>query len=580
MAEQVRASFRPTLVGNRYAVATGHYLATAAAMRVLDAGGNAVDAGVTAAMALAVLQPDIVSFAGVAPTLIYLKDARRVVAFSGVGHWPAAVDVERLRVEGAGNVPVGLLRTVVPVAPALHIEALRRYGTISFEDAARPAMELARDGYAMYPMLRHTIESYAAAYDSFPENARIFRPGGRTPKLGERFVQADLGRSIAGMIDAARNARGDRVAKLRAAHDYFYRGPIAEAIHGYHVEHGGFLRKADLASYEAKLEDTIACDYRGLTVHACDTWCQGISLLEALKILEGTGFTGLGHNSPAYIHAVTSALDLAFADREAYVGDPAFVRVPTRGLLSESYAALQRARIDGGRAFGAMPAPGDPWPHQGERSSAAKAATAPASAGPVPAPLDTIYACVVDRWGNAYSVTPSDNSHDIPIVPGTGLAVSGRGSQGRLTPGHPAEVRPGKRPRLTPTPGLALRDGELYLAFGTPGGDIQCQSMLQVLVNIAEFGMPVQQAIESPRFGSFNFPNSFSPHRYLPGRLCLEAGVGDGAARGLATLGHDVETWPQFSWQAGAVCAILRDPGTGLLHAGADPRREAYAAAW
>jgi gamma-glutamyltranspeptidase/glutathione hydrolase len=580
MAEQVRASFRPTLVGNHYAVATGHYLATAAAMRALDAGGNAIDAGVTAAMALAVLQPDIVSFAGVAPTLIYLKNERRVVAFSGVGHWPAAVDVERLRAEGDGSVPVGLLRTVVPVAPAVHIEALRRFGTISYEEAARPAMELARGGFAMYPMLRHTIESYAGAYDSFPENARVFRPGGRTPKLGERFIQADLGRTIAGMIDAARNARGDRDAKLRAAHEYFYRGPVAEAIHSYHVEQGGFMRRADLASYEAKLEDSIACQYRGLAVHACDTWCQGISLLEALKILEGTGFTALGHNSPAYIHAMASALDLAFADREAYVGDPAFVRVPTRGLLSDSYTALQRARIDNGRAFGAMPAPGDPWPHQGDRSAAAAAITAPVSSGPVPAPLDTIYACVVDRWGNAYSVTPSDNSHDTPIIPGTGLAVSGRGSQGRLTPDHPAEVRAGKRPRLTPTPGLALRDGELYLAFGTPGGDIQCQSMLQVLVNIAEFGMPVQQAIESPRVGSFNFPNSFSPHRYLPGRLCLEGGVGGEAARALAALGHDVEMWPQFSWQAGAVCAILRDPETGLLHAGADPRREAYAAAW
>src|SRR5262245_60835595 len=174
---------------------------------------------------------------------------------------------------------------------------------------------------------------------------------------------------------------------------------------------------------------------------------------------------------------------------------------------------------------------------------------------------------------------PSDNSHDTPMIPGTGLTISGRGSQGRLTPGHPAEVRPGKRPRLTPTPGLALRDGELYFAFGTPGGDIQCQSMLQVLVNVFDLGMPVQQAIEAPRFGTFNFPNSFAPHQYLPGRLCLESGIG-AAAQALRALGHDVEEWPAFSWQAGAVCAILRDPDTGMLHAGADPRREAYAGAW
>ncbi|PWU18273.1 MAG: gamma-glutamyltransferase [Candidatus Rokuibacteriota bacterium] len=580
MAERVRASFRPTVIGNHYAAATGHYLATAAAMRVLDAGGNAVDAGVTAAMALAVLEPDIVSFAGVAPTLIYRREERRVVAFSGVGHWPAAVDVERLRAEGNGHVPPGILRTVVPVAPAVHIEALRRFGTISFETAARPAMELARDGFAMHPMLRHTIEHDAAGYRRFPENARIFLPGGRVPTLGERFIQADLGRSIGGMIDAERSARGDRDAKLRAAHDHFYRGPIADAIDEYHRRHDGFMRKADLASYEARLEEPIACDYRGLRVHACDTWCQGIVLLEALKILEGTRFETLGHNSTAYVHELAGALDLAFADREAYCGDPVFVRVPTAGLLSAAYAAVQRTRIDPRRAFGAMPAPGDPWPHQGEPSRARAAAVTAEASGPVPAPLDTIYACVVDRWGNAYSVTPSDNSHDTPIIPGTGLVISGRGSQGRLTAGHPAEVRPGKRPRLTPTPGLALRDGEFYFAFGTPGGDIQCQSMLQVLVNVVEFGMPVQQAIEAARFGSFNFPNSFSPHQYFPGRLCVETGIGAEAAESLRALGHDVETWPEFSWQAGAVCAILRDAETGLLHAGADPRREAYAAAW
>src|SRR5262249_28342748 len=405
MAEQVRASFRPTVIGRQHAVASGHYLATTAAMRVLDAGGNAVDAGVTAAMALAILQPDIVSFAGVAPTLIYRSNERRVEALSGVGHWPAAVDVERLRAEGDGNVPVGILRTVVPVAPAVHIEALRRHGTISFADAAGPAMELAREGFAMYPMLRHTIEQ-AAKYQQFPENARVFRPGGRTPALGERFVQADLGRTIASMIDAERHARGDRDAKLRAAHDYFYRGPIAEAIDAYHVAHGGFLRKSDLASYEAKAEDSLSCQYRGLTVHACDTWCQGIVLLEALKILERTRLESMEHNGPAYVHAIAEALNLAFADREAYVGDPAFVRVPTRGLLSDAYAASQQARIDAGRAFGAMPAAGDPWPDQGEPAQTAGRSAARAASGPVPAPLDTIYACVVDRWGNAYSVTP------------------------------------------------------------------------------------------------------------------------------------------------------------------------------
>lgn len=586
--EQVRNSARPTVVGRHYAAACGHYLATAAATAVLQRGGNAVDAGVTASMAMAVLQPNVVSFAGVAPTLIYLRKDQRVVSLAGLGYWPAATDIVRLAAEGGDCIPDGILRTVVPAAPATHIEALRRFGTISFEEAARPACELARDGFAMYPLLAYNIESVAhspsqrdgipVSFDRYPENSRIFRPGGRTPAVGEIFRQEDLARTIFTMTEAERNARGDRDKKLRAAHDCFYRGPIADAIAEYHAECGGFLRKDDLARFEAPVEESISCNYRGFEVHSCDAWCQGIVLLETLKILEGFNIRALEHNSVAYIHAVAEAFNLAFADREAYVGDPKFVKVPTSGLLSDTYAELQRKRIDPHRAFGKMPSAGDPWGH-GTRVD---------PRAPIPAPAgekaqvaqDTIYGCVVDGHGNAYSCTPSDDAYDTPIVPGTGLAVSSRGNQSRLQAGHPSEVRPGKRPRLTPTPGLALRDGQLYLVFGTPGGDIQCQSMLQVLFNIAEFGMSVQQAVESPRFGTFNFPNSFAPHQYLPGRLFMESSVAAETVQALREKGHDIELWPSMSPTAGSVCAILRHPETGLFHGGADPRREGYAIAW
>ena len=578
-AETEFRGWRPTVVGRRHAVACGHYLATAAAMRVLDQGGNAVDAGVTAAMAMAVLQPDIVCFAGVAPTLVYLRREQRVISLAGLGYWPAATDVARLAAEGKGAIPEGLLRTVVPAAPATHIEALRRFGTISFEEAATPAMELARDGFAVYPLLAANIERFAPRFDRYPDNARMFRPGGRTPAVGDRFRQVDLASTIARMIDAERHARGDRDFRLRAAHDCFYRGPIALAIAEYHGRHGGFLSRADLAGFEVPVEDSIQATWRGVSVHSCDTWCQGIVLLEALKLLEGDDLRRLGHNSPAYAHLVAEALGLAFADREAYVGDPVFVRVPTAGLLSDGYAAARRRHIDPGRALGRMPDAGDPWSHMGLARPAAPGAAPAASTGQ-PVALDTIYGAVVDAEGNAYSATPSDTAFDTPIVPGTGLAVSSRGSQSRLEPGHPAEVRPGKRPRLTPTPALALRDGELYMAIGTPGGDIQCQAMLQVFLNVSVFGMSVQQAIEAPRFGTFNFPNSFAPNAYTPGRLYAEASLGAGFAAALASLGHDVKTWPAVHWEAGAVCAIVRDPATGLLHAGADPRREAYAAAW
>jgi len=568
-------SWRPTVAGRHHAVSSGHYLATAAAQRILDGGGNAIDAGVTAAMALAVVQPDIVSFAGVAPTLVYVAAEQRVVSLAGLGYWPAAVDVERLRREGNGAVPEGILRTVMPAAPATHIEALRRWGTITFEQAATAAFDLARDGFYVYPLLRHSLEYNGAKFDRFPENRSIFRPDGRSPAVGAVLRQENLARTIFRMIEAERACKGDRIAGLMAARDCFYRGSIAEDIAAFHAREGGFVTKADLAGFEVPVEPSISVRYKGYEVHACDVWCQGIVLLETLKTLERLDLVAMGLNSPAYVHTVAEALNLAFADREAYIGDPKFIDVPVAGLLSDDYAARQRARIQLDRAFGAMPEPGRPAgapePYRGTPATAR---------GNVPNPPDTIYACAADRFGNAYSATLSDTTYDNPMVPGLGLSVSSRGSQSRLEPGHPSLVAPGKRPRLTPNPAMALRDGRFFMGFGTPGGDIQSQSMLQVFLNVVEFDLQLQQAIESPRFGTFSFPNSFSPYEYLPGRLCIENRIPAETIAEMRNLGHDVEVWGAAVWIAGAVCAVKRDPATGLLHAGADPRREAYASAW
>jgi len=576
--EQPRNSWRPTMVGRKYAVASGHYLATEAASRILDRGGNAIDAGVSACMALAILQPNVVSFAGVAPTLVYLREEERVISLEGLGYWPAATDVDRLVAEGGDIVPEGILRTVMPAAPATHIEALRRYGTISFEEAATPAMELAREGFPMYPLLSLNIEAVKDGFDRYPENARIFRPGGRTPAVGTLFRQEDLGRSIAGMIEAERSARGDRDRKLRAAHDHFYRGPIAAAIADYHARHGGFVTREDLAGFEVPVAESIRCTYKDLEVHTCDVWCQGIVLLETLKILEGLDLKALGHNSVDYVHWVSQALGLAFADREVYLGDPKFVDVPTAGMLTDAYGASQRARIDPDRALQEMAAPGNPG---GTGPGSPRGLPKPGGRhSPMPEPQDTIYGCAVDRHGNAYSSTPSDNQNDTPIIPGTGIAVSSRGNQSRLIKGHPSEVKPGKRPRLTPSPAIALRDGKLYMAFGTPGGDIQKQAMLQVLLNVYEFGMSMQAAVEQPRFANYNFPNSFAPHKYFPGRLCAEKPIADPLGDALRKRGHQLEVWPQNAPTAGGVCAILHDAATGFLHAGADSRREGSAQAW
>ena len=570
-----RPSWRPTLIGKRYAVACGHYLAAAAAVRVLERGGNAVDAGVTAAMALAIVQPDIVSFSGVAPTLVYRKKDRRVHGIAGLGYWPAGVDVERVRAEGDGAIPDGLLRTIMPAAPATHIEALRQFGTISFEEAAAPAYELARDGFAAYPVFVRHLEKYQEKYRRWPTSAALYLPDGKPPRVGQIFRQEELARSIGGMIEAERSASGDRDAKLRAVHDHYYKGPIADAIAAFHREHRGFVTKEDLAGFKAPVEPSIRCDYKSYQVHSCDVWCQGISLLEALKIVEGIDLRALGHNSAAYVHYLAEALNLAFADREGYVGDPRFIDVPVTGLLANDYAASQRARIQANKAFGAMPLPGNP-------DGATCAPFVPDFArlprlekGAAP---DTIYCCVVDAEGTCYSATVSDNASDTVVIPGLGGTVSSRGSQSRLEPGHPSELKPGKRPRLSPSPALALRDGELYMGFGTPGGDVQMQAMLQVFLNVTEFGMSVQQAIEEPRFGTFTFPNSFSP--FAIGNFNLESRFPRSTMDALQALGHPVEAWSDVAAAAGAVCAVMRDPATGWLHAGADPRREAYAIVW
>lgn len=573
--EPASISWRPTVVGSHYAASCGHYLGAAVASRRLALGGNAVDAAASTAMALAVLQPDVVSFAGVAPTLVYLAGEKRVISLAGLGRWPAATDVGRLAQAGGSSVPEGILRQVVPAAPATHLKALAEFGTLSFEEAATPALELARDGYAMYPELRDSIELHAAQIDRYRENASIYRPGGRTPALGERLKQENLARTIGRMIEAERRAPGDRRAKLRAVHDFFYRGEIAREIDAFHRANGGFMRADDLAAFEVPLEPSLSIAWNGYEIHAGDAWCQGVAILEALKILEGMDLAALGHNTPAYLHAIAEALNLAFADREAYVGDPAFVKVPTATLLSADYAAAQRARIDAAKAFGRMPEPGriaglTPPPLE---------ALLPGK-GRVPAPPDTIYACVVDRQGNAVSITPSDTMYDTPMIDGLGIAVSSRGMQGRLDPRHPCAVVPGKRPRLTPSPALALKDGAFSMAWGTPGGDVQGASITQVFLNVVLFGMQVQQAIEAPRVATFNFPNSFSPNTYLPGRLCVEGRIAPETVAALAGLGHDIEMWPDKSWSMGAICAIRRDPATGMLHAGADPRRAAYAMAW
>jgi gamma-glutamyltranspeptidase/glutathione hydrolase len=569
-------AYRPTLTGTRHMIAAGHHAAAHAGFTVLEAGGNAVDAGVAAGIALGVLQTDLVNFAGVAPIMIYAADRREVVTIDGLGTWPRAADINVFVKRHGGRMPPGILRTVIPAAPYAWLTALEKFGTMSFGEVAQAAIRLAREGFAMHWLMAGFIADHEEDYRRWPSTAEIFLPNGRPPRAGELFVQRDLARTLQYLADeeAAHASRG-RVAGLHAARDAFYRGDIAAAIARYHREHEGWVTLEDMAAYSVSFEPPVRTRFGDIDLYACGPWCQGPALPQALNIVSGLGLRKLGHNSPQYIHVVAEALKLAFADRQRYYADPRFVKVPMEVLLSESYAAERRKCIDPRKAAPGLPEAGN----AGRAGASQPKLPRPARGESVQEP-DTSYVSVIDRHGNAFSATPSDASSSTPVIPGTGLCPSSRGSQSWCDPGHPAAVAPGKRPRLTCSPALALRGGRAFMPFGSPGNDVQPQAMLQVFLNLNVFGMNLQAAVEAPRFATFSFPASSEPHAYYPARLNLEQRIPRGTGDALAALGHDVKWWPELEWRAGAVCAVRVNPDTGILEGGADPRRLAYALGW
>ena len=572
---------QPLITGARHMISAGHYLATEAGHAILQAGGNAIDAGVAAGIALGVLHSDQVQFSGVAPMVIYLAERDEVVTIAGLGGWPKAARLDVLVNDHGGTIPLGLLRTVVPAAPDAWILALERYGTMSFGNVAAAAIRYAREGFTMHPVMAHYIDRNEATYRRWPQNAAIWLPNGRPPREGELFVQADLARSLAFMVDEERAAsRRGRAAGLAAARDAFYRGDLAAAIVRYHREEGGWLTAEDLADYRSTIEPPTRTTFHGIEVLTCGPWCQGPVLLQMLALIAGDDLRALGHNSPAYVHRVTEAMKLCFADRERYYGDPRFVSVPMDHLLSPAYAAERRRLIEEDRAWPEMPPAGRvPGFDAGPAPAAAASEAAMAAASPA-LPGDTSYACVIDRHGNVFSGTPSDSSWDTPVIPGLGFCPSSRGSQSWAVPGHPSCVAPGKRPRLTPNPALARRGREWFMAFGAPGGDLQPQAMLQVFLNHTVFGMSLQEAVEAPRFVTHSFPGSFEPHPYFPGRLDLERGLGAATGEALAARGHAIEWLPDLSIATAGVCAVVADRDAGILYGGADPRRAARAMGW
>jgi gamma-glutamyltranspeptidase/glutathione hydrolase len=353
--------------------------------------------------------------------------------------------------------------------------------------------------------------------------------------------------------------------------DAIYRGDLAQTFVAFQKDNGGLLDAADLANYRVTVDKPVSINFRGVDVYACGPWCQGPMLLQILRICDELGLDQHGHNSVPYLHGLVEAIKLVAADREAYYGDPKFVSVPMDALLSPEYAKARAGEIDPKRAFPEMPAAGTIGGKAPKEFTAKPLSLASA-------PLDTSYISVVDRHGNAFSATPSDGvMRKSPVVPGTGLPLSARGIQSRLDPAHPASVAPGKRPRLTPNPAIAIKEGAFVMPFGTPGGDLQIQAMSQVFLNMIAFNMDAQAAVEQSRVYSYSFPDSFAPHAYYPGVLKVEDGIAEKTTTKLSALGHKVQPWPQDEWSRTGVCVTISDERRGIKLGAADSRRMSYA---
>jgi gamma-glutamyltranspeptidase/glutathione hydrolase len=447
-----------------------------------------------------------------------------------------------------------------------------RYGRLGLKETLGPVVDLARGGFAVYGALHDAIERNADKYrQQWPSSAEIYLDGGRVPEVGWILRQPAWARTFEGAIDVELRERGrGRESALQAALDYFYRGPVAERIGAFSAAtevqdvsgraHRGLMSASDLAEYKTGVDAPVTLNYRGVDVFKCPPWSQGPVFLQQLALLEGFDLAALGHNSAAYIHTVVEAAKLAFADRERYYGDPAYVDVPLDKLLSKEYAAGRRGLIDPAVASAEL-RPGDAPPSQprvlvGSRSVYTG---------------DTTHLDVIDAEGNMFAATPSGGwIPTSPVIPELGFPLGTRGQQFYLDPDHPDSLAPGKRPRTTLTPSMAMRDGQPWMAFGTPGGDQQDQWSLQFLLNVIDFGMDLQAAVDAPTFHTQHFPSSFYPHGAIPKRLVIEGRVPAAVRDELSALGHDVRA--TGDWVNGQVTAVRLDTKSGLIEGAASPR--------
>ena len=564
---------RPVVYGTQGVISSGHYLTSMAGMRMLLSGGNAFDAVVAAGFAAAVTEPTAsYSLAAEGVFMLHHAASGDILSLSGQGVAPERATVELFRSQGLEAVPTGPgplahLSFTVPGVVDAYISLLARYGTKTLGEALAPAVHYADHGFPHYEYMLRSLGS-GAIREQFghypPGGSGVFYQDGAVPKPGTLLVQKGLAATLKRLASAESASPGHRLAGLRAARESFYRGDIAQTIVECAESVGGVLSRDDLAGYRAQFEEPTRSTFAGYEICGQQSWSQAAVLLQTLNMLERHDLRAMGHNSPRYVHTVVEALKLAMADREAYYADPEFASVP----------------IDAGRAHPELPAPGDPW-----RYSRIKG-------GPIPASVPvggadggsgghregTTHIAALDRDGNMVCATPSGGSLSNSVFfEEIGCALSTRSEMFNLNSGHPNVLVSGKRPRTTLVNYMMLKDGEPIMTIGCPGGDYQSQACTQLILNTLVFGMNPQEAIEAPRFATDSVTHSFYPHVYYPGQLAVEPSIPEETRHSLTSLGHKVVETEVCGMGA---TVMHRDNETGVLSAGADPRRACYAIAW
>jgi len=539
-------AMRPTLLGENWSVVAGHPRVSMVAAEIFSAGGNAVDAGVAAGIASNVIQVDMCNFGGIAPILIRPAGSSDSFSIAGVGRWSRSASIEKLIERYGGKLPLDGAPAIVPGAPAGWLRALEKFGTMTLGEVAAPAISLAKEGFLLDKRSSQSLEITGRGYSGWPTSSAIYQPEGKPMPEGSRLRQPALADLLMLLVQAEAKATGPRETKIRAAHDAFYKGPVAAEIVAWVSQQGGYLSESDLAEFEAEVELAPTVQIGDWTFSSTHSWSQGPVALEILGIISRTKGSW---------HDIIEATTLAFNDREDFFAAPGQMEKNIQNFLTEKYLDDQAARIGKTALLGRI-----------------------GPAGHLAIDKSTTSIVTMDKSGCSFAASPSDTLDGGPIIPNLGIMCSPRGVQSRLNPNHSNAMKPWGRPVVSPAALIASRDKDTW-AMACPGGDVIVQAMAQVAWRVINQGLSLQEAVEAPRVAAFNSPNSFHPHPSADRFVFAEGRIPENEIANLRKQGHNVQVWPEFEFDAGSVQTIMslqNQEGERVLSAGADPRRSAY----